>query len=86
MSIDSSALSAEAQQVFQAAMRLPNDQREKLADQLYLTIEYTADAEADKAWEATIARRVAEIENGTAKLLDWDELQQMMQDARHGAK
>lgn len=86
MFTNSTALSAEAQQVFQAAMRLPEDQREKLADQLYCTVESTADPEAEKAWEETIARRVAEIENGTAKLHTWEEVQQIMQDARNASR
>ena len=86
MSIDSSALSAEAQQVFEAALRLPDAEREKLADRLYSTVEAAADSEAEEAYEAMIARRVAEIENGTAKLYTWDELQQMMQEARNAPR
>lgn len=83
MSVDASSLSTQAQHLFEAAMKLPDSEREKLTDRLYSSIE---DAEADKAFEETIARRVAEIENGTAKLHTWDELQQMMQDALHAAR
>ena len=86
MSIDSMALSTEAQQVFEAALRLPEGEREKLADKLYFSLEASADDEAEKEFEATIARRVAEIENGTAKLHTWDELQQLMQEARYAPR
>jgi putative addiction module component (TIGR02574 family) len=82
MSIDAGSLSAEAQHLFEAALRLPDGEREKLADRLYLSVESAADLEGDKVWEETIARRLAEIENGTAKLHTWDELQKLMQDAR----
>lgn len=83
MSVDVSLLSTEAQHLFEAAMRLPDKERVKLAEHIYLSVE---DAEDDKEFEETIARRVAEIERGTAKLHTWDELQQMMQGALHAAR
>ena len=86
MSVDSTALSGEAQQLFEAAMKLPERERAKLADKLALTVDSMADPEWQAAWGPEIARRVAEIENGTAKLHTWEELQQMMQDARNGAR
>ncbi|HQU41727.1 MAG: hypothetical protein B7Z73_01705 [Planctomycetia bacterium 21-64-5] len=86
MSIDSMALSTEAQQVFDAAMRLPDVERAKLADKLSLTVDPLADPEWQAAWGQEIARRVAEVENGTAKLHTWDELQQIMQEARHAPR
>lgn len=86
MSIDSTALSSEAQQVFEAAMKLPEPERSKLAHKLASTVDPTSDPEWQAAWGPEIARRIAEIENGTAKLHTWDELQQMMQEARNGAR
>jgi hypothetical protein len=86
MSIDSTALSTEARQVFEAALRLPESEREKLADQLYSTLDTSADEEAEKEFEATIALRVAEIENGTAKLLNWEDLQREMQESIDAAR
>lgn len=83
MSVDASPLSTEAQHLLAAALRLPDAQRVRLADHLYSSIE---GAEADKLFEETIARRVAEIDDGTAKLHTWDELQQMMQDTLHAAR
>lgn len=83
MSIDATSLSAEAQHLLEAALRLPDAQRVLLADHLYSSIE---GAEAEKLFEGTIARRVAEIEAGTANLHTWDELQQMMRDTLHAAR
>ena len=86
MSVDSTGLSTEAQQVFDAAMKLPNAERSKLADKLSLTLDPMADPEWQAAWGPEIDRRVAQVENGTAKLHNWDELQQMMQDARNASR
>lgn len=86
MSVDSMSLSAEAQQVFEAALRLPDTERAKLANKLCSTVDPLANSEWVEAWEPEIARRVAEIENGTAKLHTWDELQKMMQEARHAPR
>lgn len=80
MSIDSTTFSGETQQVFEAAMRLPEREREKLADRLYSTLDPSADEEDEKAFEALISRRVAEIEDGTAKLLNWEGLRRELQE------
>lgn len=85
MSTDSMALSGAAQQVFKAAMQLPESEREKLADQLYSTLEPSADEEDGKEFEALIARRVAEID-GTAKLVNWEDLQRELQEKIDAAR
>lgn len=86
MSTDSMALSGAAQQVFKAAMQLPESEREKLADQLYSTLEPSADEEDGKEFEALIARRVAEIDEGTAKLVNWEDLQRELQEKIDAAR
>jgi putative addiction module component (TIGR02574 family) len=85
MSVDSTGLSSEAQQLFEAAMKLPERERAKLVDKLALSVDATADPEWQAGWDPEIARRIAEVENGTAKLHTWDEIQQLMQDARNDA-
>ncbi|HVA46121.1 MAG TPA: addiction module protein [Pirellulales bacterium] len=86
MSTDSMALSSDAQHVFEAAMRLPDAERAKLADKLSATLDPMADPVWQAAWGPEIARRVAEVEEGTAKLHTWDELQKIMQEARHAPR
>lgn len=83
MSVDASSLSTQAQHLFEAAMKLPDNEREKLADRLYSSIE---DDERDEAFEETVARRVAEIENGTAKLVDWEDLRRELQESIDAAR
>ncbi|HVX15826.1 MAG TPA: addiction module protein [Pirellulales bacterium] len=83
MSVDSTALSSEAQQLFEAAMKLPERERAKLIDKLALSVDPMADPEWQAAWGPEIARRIAEVDNGTAKLHTWHELQHLVEDARH---
>jgi putative addiction module component (TIGR02574 family) len=78
MSVDSAALSSEAQQLFEAAMKLPEPERAKLADKLAMTVDPMADPEWQAAWGPEIARRIAEVENGTAKLHDWEDVRRRL--------
>lgn len=78
MSVDPTVLSTEAQQLFDAAMRLPERERAKLADKLALTVDPMADPEWQAAWGSEIARRIAEVENGTAKLRGWEDVRRRL--------
>lgn len=86
MATDASGLTSDAQQVFEAALRLPDAQRAKLADCLWESVEPTADPEWEKAWAAEIARRIAEIENGTARFVNWEDLRRELREAIHAAR
>ncbi|HEX7448493.1 MAG TPA: addiction module protein [Pirellulales bacterium] len=83
MATDASGLSGEAQQLFEAALRLPEPQRAKLADCLLSSVEPTTDSEWEKTWGDEIARRIAEIDNGTAELVSWEDLRQDLWETVH---
>jgi len=61
------------------ALTLPDDQRAELAHDLIASLDLPADPDAIDAWDAEISRRVAEIDAGTAKLIDRAELRRRMQ-------
>ncbi|MDT8399321.1 MAG: addiction module protein [Pseudomonadales bacterium] len=65
---------AEFESLRNAAMALPEDERAKLASDMVASLDGPADAEVAKAWDIEICRRINEIEAGTAKLLDVDEV------------
>ena len=44
--------------------RLPSQERAELAHFLLCSLEQEVDADADTAWEAELARRVADIQSG----------------------
>ena len=60
------------------ALLLPEAERAELAHSLVLSLDGPADADAEQAWEAEIRRRLAEIDAGTAELIDREELRRRM--------
>jgi len=61
------------QQLFTDALRLPDAERAELAASLMASLDPEPDPDALAAWDAEIARRVAELDAGTAKTLSWPE-------------
>jgi putative addiction module component (TIGR02574 family) len=54
-------------------LRLPPEERARLALELIRSLDGEADADAGPAWEAEIERRGAEVETGTATTMTLDE-------------
>ncbi len=65
-----------SQEVLEAALDLETQDREALVEQLMasLTNERFASPEIESAWRAEIQRRSAEIDAGTAELVDWEDV------------
>jgi putative addiction module component (TIGR02574 family) len=61
------------------ALMLPEAERAELAHALVKSLDAPEDADASKAWEKEILCRLAEIDAGTAKLIDRDEFRRRMQ-------
>lgn len=55
------------------ALRLEPDLRAEIASELLASLDGPADPDAEGAWDAEIARRVAAIEAGTIHLEPWTE-------------
>jgi putative addiction module component (TIGR02574 family) len=67
------------EEVRQMALELPEDDRIRLAQFLFESVDPetgdgSSDAEIDAAWETEIERRVADIQSGAAKTVSWEEL------------
>ena len=60
------------------ALRLPEVERAELAHSLVLSLDGPADEHAESAWDTEIERRLAEIDAGTAELVDREELRRRM--------
>jgi len=56
------------------ALSLSEAERAELAHSLVASLDGPADPNAESAWDAEILRRLAEIDSGTAELIDRDEL------------
>lgn len=60
------------------ALNLPESDRAELAQDLVASLDGPAETDAEKAWEAEILRRLAEIDAGTARLIDREEFSRRM--------
>lgn len=67
------------EQVRLDALRLSESDRAELAQSLIASLDGPADPNVEAAWDAEILRRVGEIADGTAKLIDRDELRRRIQ-------
>jgi putative addiction module component (TIGR02574 family) len=56
------------EELSQRALELPPEERVRLAEKILATV-HEVDAEVEAAWDQEIQRRLAEIDNRTAKLI-----------------
>lgn len=61
------------------ALSLPQEERAELAQHLMASLDAPADPDAAEAWDKEILRRLAEIDAGTAKLIDRAELRRRIE-------
>ena len=55
------------------ALDLPESERAELAHNLVASLDGPSEPDVEKAWDAEILRRLAEIDSGTAILIDREE-------------
>ena len=63
----------------QQALELPEADRAELARDLVASLDGPADSDVADAWDKELLRRLAEIDAGTAELIDRDELTRRLQ-------
>jgi len=69
----SNRLKPGAEQVLSAALTLPPADREEIAERLLRSLDCTDYVALSPAWQAEIDRRLKEIDDGTAELVDGEE-------------
>ena len=68
-------MSAASQKILESALGLPAEDRERIADALWDSLEHgDDDASVEKAWKDEIARRSREIDEGRAQFVSWEEV------------
>jgi putative addiction module component (TIGR02574 family) len=60
------------------ALSLSEAERAELAHNLVASLDGPADPDVETAWDAEILRRLAEIDSGTANLIDREEFSRRM--------
>jgi putative addiction module component (TIGR02574 family) len=71
-----------ATDVLADALRLPVQERAKLALELLRSLDGEPEADAAEAWDAEIERRGAEVDAGTADTMTFDEYQAHIRERR----
>jgi putative addiction module component (TIGR02574 family) len=66
-------MSTLVEQLSLKARQLSPEERVQLAEELLATV-HEPDAEVDAAWEEEIRRRIAEVDDGTARLVPAEEV------------
>ncbi len=69
-------MTQQALELLQKALTLPEEERTALVRSLIESLEEVSDKGAERAWDVEIARRIAELESGKAKIVSWDEVRQ----------
>ena len=73
------------EELLEQVLRLPKEQRLRLADRIWKSIEDEGwPADVHPAWKAEIARRLKSIKDGTAVLIDGEEHLRRLRD-KYGA-
>jgi len=68
-----------AEHVLADALRLEPGSRADVAAELLASLDGPADPDAEQAWDAEIARRIAAIEAGTIRLEPWSEVKRRIE-------
>ncbi len=68
------------EQIRSEALNLSESERADLAHSLVTSLDGPADPDAGQAWDAEIQRRLAEIDTGTAQLIDREEFRRRMRE------
>jgi putative addiction module component (TIGR02574 family) len=59
-------------------LALSEDERAQLAHELVASLDGPAQKDVDSAWDEEIVRRLAEIDRGTAELIDREEFRSVL--------
>ena len=73
----------ENQQLFTAALALSNSERAQLAASLIRSLDTEVDEDSETAWASEIKRRVESIDDGSARLIPWDDVMAEMTKRRN---
>ena len=60
--------------LLQQALALSDRERAELASLLMDSLDTTMDQDAESAWDGEIARRIAELDAGTAQTMGWEQV------------
>lgn len=72
-------MNAQAAQLYEKALALPEADRAALAEKLYASVDQGFDPEVEEAWSEEIKRRMEEIDSGKVKMIPGEQVLQKLQ-------
>jgi putative addiction module component (TIGR02574 family) len=67
-------MSAKSDSVRDEALKLPEQERARLAADLLASLDGEAEDGVEEAWSAEVERRKGEVERGEARLVPWEQV------------
>jgi putative addiction module component (TIGR02574 family) len=67
-------MSAKSDSVRDEALKLPEQERARLASDLLASLDGEADDGVEAAWAAEVEKRKGEVERGEARLVPWEQV------------
>jgi putative addiction module component (TIGR02574 family) len=71
-------MTQETAELLKRALSLPVSERADLAGSLIESLEETQDESVAAAWDEEVARRMADIDSGKAKMIPWEEVREKL--------
>lgn len=68
-------MTQQASELLEKALALSDEERAHLAARLISSLDASVDEDAEAAWDAEIARRIADLDSGKAVTVPWEEVQ-----------
>jgi putative addiction module component (TIGR02574 family) len=67
-------MSAKSDSVLDEALKLPEQERARLASELLASLDGEAEDGVEAAWAAEVEKRKGEVERGEARLVPWEQV------------
>ena len=63
-----------AKEIVNAAIKLPEEERLQIVEELLASLEPVADDDVDAAWAAEVEKRSRQIKEGTVRPIPWEDV------------
>ncbi len=71
-------MSTNIEKLYEDLLQLSEDERAQVAASLIDSLDPVRDSNAGAAWEAEIERRLAELDNGSVKIVSWPDARRLI--------
>lgn len=68
------AMSISAEALLDSALKLPSEDRARIAAELIASLDGAPEAGVEAAWDVEVERRIAQADQGEVHLLDWNDV------------